>query len=78
MEKRAFIDSFKKVCERCGFSDPRALVFHHKNPDEKLFQISQAVNKCGKDRLKREIEKCEVICANCHLIEHHPRGLKTN
>lgn len=70
--KREFIDSFKTKCNRCGFSDKRALVFHHINPEQKDFQISQMINKCGIERLKKEIEKCEVICSNCHLIEHHP------
>jgi hypothetical protein len=74
-DQREFIRNFKRKsrCQRCGFSDWRALQFHHRNPNEKSFSLYMV----GKDyfsmaRIMAEIEKCDIICANCHAIEHAP------
>lgn len=59
-------------CERCGFSHPAVLDFHHKNPMEKDMDVSKAVGKNWKEeRFLAEIAKCEVLCANCHRIHHY-------
>ena len=58
-------------CARCGFSHPAAIQFHHRNPREKDMEIYTAVRKgWGKERILRELEKCEPLCANCHFILH--------
>lgn len=63
-----------KICIRCEFSDWRALQFHHKDKTTKLFNIGESQNsKCSIKRLQEEIDKCELICANCHQIEHYPQ-----
>lgn len=57
------------VCERCGFDDWRALQFHHHG--DKSANVSDMLTRgVSWDTLSSEIEKCEVICANCHMIEH--------
>lgn len=58
-----------RACERCGFDDPRALEFHHRDPDEKSFTVMRNIN-WRMELLLKEAEKCEVLCANCHSIEH--------
>ena len=59
------------ACSRCGFSHPAAIQFHHRNPLEKDVEISIAVrNGWGKTHLLRELEKCDILCANCHFILH--------
>lgn len=56
-------------CSNCGFDDFRALQFHHRNPKEKKFNVSTAIGKgYGYDKIMTEIEKCDVLCANCHSI----------
>ena len=60
----------QKGCHRCGITDPRVLDFHHEKGEDKLFTISGARRAIGSDRLKKEIEKCVVVCANCHRILH--------
>lgn len=62
----------EKGCIRCGMKDPRCLDFHHKNPEEKSFTIG-ASGARRPDKMLAEAEKCEVICANCHRIEHAER-----
>lgn len=53
-------------CARCKNQDPRVLEFHHVRGG-KLFNISQGEN-AGWVRNIEEIAKCEVLCANCHII----------
>lgn len=71
-KERNWIKSLKenKCCERCGFDNHKALQWHHKNPKDKTFNIADAIRYSRQDILD-EIAKCELICANCHQIEHH-------
>jgi len=58
-------------CERCGYNkSTRALNFHHLNPDEKDFMISDNGNLRSWDKIKVELDKCIMLCANCHMEEH--------
>lgn len=62
----------KKGCEICGFNKwPECLDFDHKNPKKKLFNISQKLMWSMKN-LQKEINKCRVLCANCH--RHHSKN----
>jgi hypothetical protein len=57
-------------CNRCGYDkNASALVFHHIDPKEKEFQIGEHYNYSW-DRIKKELDKCEMLCANCHHEEH--------
>ena len=51
-------------CRICGYKKyVGALDFHHKDPGEKEFRIS----RCSSfERGKREVEKCVLLCSNCH------------
>jgi hypothetical protein len=64
--------NYKKTlsCNRCGNSDYRVLQFHHTNKN-KEFNISEKIGKMKLPSLMKEINKCEVLCANCHFIEHY-------
>lgn len=55
-------------CVECGNDDVLVLEFHHLDPAEKDFTIGNAVAKrrLSWKRVQREIEKCQVLCANCH------------
>lgn len=67
---------FGGKCKLCGYSkNLNALVFHHRNPKEKKFSLS--MNRWVKyDVLRKEAEKCDLICANCHYILHHEESYK--
>lgn len=58
-------------CRKCGERDPRCLQFHHRNPNEKKFDLPTWAN-ASKKRLQKELNKCEILCANCHAKEHVP------
>ena len=70
-ERRKLFYEWKStlVCNRCGFDDPRALQFHHTN-DDKEYNISNMASSYSLSTIKEEASKCEVLCANCHQIEH--------
>lgn len=58
-------------CNRCPENHPSCLDFHHKDPKEKELLLSKVVAAgWGKAKILAEMEKCEVLCANCHRKEH--------
>lgn len=62
-------------CERCGYNRYQgALEFHHQDPKEKDFAISNATSRKLTDKIKKELDKCILVCANCHREIHHELG----
>lgn len=64
-----------KTCAVCGESRPPCLDFHHRDPTQKLFNIARAAHRIGsevrtKEEILAEIEKCDVLCKNCHAVLH--------
>jgi hypothetical protein len=53
-------------CTDCGEGDPVVLEFDHLDADSKAFNISQGLSFRNWQSVLDEIEKCEVVCANCH------------
>ena len=70
--QRQRINEYKNSlnCLKCGESRNWLLDFHHKDPNQKDFQISQG-ERYGWEKVKREIEKCIVLCSNCHRDFHY-------
>ena len=56
-------------CVDCGNTDHRVLEFDHVDPEKKKFTICRKI-KDGVSliTLAKEVEKCQVRCANCHRI----------
>ena len=57
-------------CTKCGFSHIAALDFHHEDPTEKEHNVNRLVSDGRFKKAYAEIEKCIVLCANCHRIHH--------
>jgi hypothetical protein len=58
-------------CEVCGYGKhPSALEFHHKDPSKKKFEIGDSSNTITTSSLKKELDKCAILCANCHREVH--------
>lgn len=54
-------------CLDCGESDPIVLEFHHRDPKDKVMCISHmAWQTYSQKKILEEIEKCDVLCSNCH------------
>jgi hypothetical protein len=60
-----------KKCSKCPENDPICLDFHHIKPMAKTKTVSKMVSE-GMDVkvILLEIEKCEILCANCHRKTH--------
>lgn len=66
--KQSAISYMGGGCRICGYDrSVRALHFHHLNPHEKDFNIS---SKATWYDIQRELEKCVLLCANCHAEVH--------
>ena len=71
--KKSLVDYKGGKCEICGYNKCiDALEFHHLNPNEKEFTIAQycASNHSDYDKAKAEVDKCILVCANCHREIH--------
>jgi transcription elongation factor Elf1 len=70
--KKWFKDYKKKFkCSSCGEDHPACLDFHHKKGKEAGVTELVSRRNTSKERIKEEIEKCQVLCANCHRKRHH-------
>jgi transposase len=57
-------------CVFCGYNRCiKALEFHHTNPNEKDFTLGSNTNRAW-EKVKKEIDKCILVCANCHREIH--------
>ncbi len=67
---RKFVADLKDVpCADCGQSYPHYVMdFDHLEDVEKLGNIADMAMGASMVKLLEEIEKCEVVCANCHRI----------
>ena len=70
-ERNELIKSMGLKCKVCGFNHPAALDFHHIDPKEKFKTVSDLKwSGCSHETFITEIEKCDVLCSNCHRIKH--------
>lgn len=61
-------------CSNCGWQgNQAALQFHHLKGKD--FTIGNSANKSW-DSIKDEMQKCVILCANCHMIEHSSKNEK--
>lgn len=60
-------------CEKCGYNkNVAALQFHHINPEEKEIKLdARRLSSTNMDTLYKEVDKCMLLCANCHAEIHH-------
>lgn len=71
---RQWVKNYKvnKGCKVCKEKHPACLHFHHINPNKKEKTISSMIaNRISLKKIKIEIAKCEILCANCHAKEHY-------
>lgn len=61
-------------CEVCGYRrNVAALVFHHRDASAKCFEVdARALANRSVEACMAEVEKCTLLCQNCHAEEHHP------
>ena len=65
------IDYKGGCCSLCGYSKcVRALHFHHLDPKQKDFAISSCGHTKTWEKMKIELDKCILVCSNCHAELH--------
>ena len=76
LRNRKYVEAHKiqHPCS-CGETEPCCLSFHHKNGN-KAGNISDMSNKgYGIKRIQKEINKCGVLCLNCHARLHNQKRI---
>ena len=71
--KRDWFNEYKTTlkCNVCGENHPAVLDFHHNDPNQKEGEVTTIVSRnWSLDRIKEEINKCTVLCSNCHRKLH--------
>ena len=64
------LKSFLK-CSNCPENNAICLDFHHRDPKKKEIGLSAVVQQgWSENRILKEIEKCDVLCSNCHKKLH--------
>lgn len=67
-------------CKVCGYNKcGAALDYHHKDPSIKERRVTAKMWYSNSDIIKKEIEKCTLLCSNCHDELHYKeRGCSVN
>lgn len=61
----------KLKCKECGENHPAVLDFHHRDPNEKVMSIGNIIGrKWSIDKILNEMNKCDILCSNCHRKLH--------
>lgn len=59
------------ICSKCGYNKCNsALEFHHLDPNEKEFSLGEKGHTMSWNKLKIELDKCILVCSNCHREIH--------
>lgn len=71
-KRQQWVSDFKNIkrCKKCGEDQPHKLAFHHRDPSAKTSNINPLMWS-PIERLLEEINKCDVLCHNCHADVHH-------
>lgn len=60
----------ERGCKCCPENDPVCLEFHHLDPTRKEFGLAIDAAYRNWEKVLAEIEKCVVVCSNCHKKIH--------
>ncbi|HKP06388.1 MAG TPA: hypothetical protein VJU58_03970, partial [Microbacterium sp.] len=79
-ENRLMLNDLKnRPCADCGGTfHPACMEFDHRDPTTKVDTVSRIAMSRGTPAILKEIEKCDLVCANCHRMRSVARGLGRN
>lgn len=78
IDRRAETRALKtKPCTDCGVMYPWYVMdFDHLDPTTKVNDIARMVNHgLAMETIQKEIDKCELVCSNCHRVRTYLRSL---
>ncbi len=65
--KRECIEYKGGACIKCTYNRSiSSLHFHHRDPAQKDFNLSEKKHHVMSDEIRAELDKCDLLCANCH------------
>lgn len=82
--KQICLDYLGQICNRCGEHRQAVLEFHHVDEKEQAISIlirnllhspTFEMNKIP-NKLLIELDKCEILCSNCHKLLHYVENQK--
>lgn len=69
--KQQALDYKGGKCQTCGYNKYQgALEFHHRDPSQKDLEMSKFSRSPLSEDGKKELDKCDLLCANCHREAH--------
>ncbi len=72
--KALILEAKARPCMDCGNTFPTVCMdFDHRDDEDKVSRVS-AMRHYSLDKLRAEIEKCDVVCSNCHRIRTVSKG----
>jgi hypothetical protein len=70
-QKTKIVQHLGGKCVRCGWNEHQSgLITHHLDPSTKDYGISQMGSVRKWDHIVKELEKCILLCSNCHAVVH--------
>lgn len=71
-KQEALFSMFDYTCQICGLVEKKTgfFEFHHKEPHNKDREVGSMLNSASFDKVLKEVEKCIMVCPNCHKREH--------
>ena len=69
--KRKAVEYYGGKCIGCGYNKCVAVLhFDHRDPSTKIAEPNYAIMKWSWERAKVELDKCDLLCSNCHGERH--------
>ncbi len=71
-KQNALLSMFDYKCNNCGLVEHTLgfFEFHHRDPKEKDREVGSMLNSASFEKVLEEVEKCDMLCPNCHKREH--------
>lgn len=78
--KSEYIRYLGGKCSRCGYTKSTwSIEFHHVDPSTKELTIAHAIStNTARDKVLKELDKCVLLCSNCHRLEHSKEKLSAS
>lgn len=75
-KKQHFDSNKRSKCAICGITEDLKFFaeFHHIDPNEKEYQMSILFGRKWTETIEKELNKCLLVCANCHRLIHFKKG----
>ena len=74
--KEIGVEKLGGKCRKCGIDKSYLLDFHHRDPREKEGELSDFSKGYELEKFFNELDKCDLLCANCHREFHYLNSLE--